>query len=249
MCDKLRILGKHMDGGLADYMLLTRDILEHGIINRVPPNVSLLEAAVSEPMCSILASHDELGIREGETVAILGSGPMGILHFELMRPRKPRVILIDKSAPRLARAKHDFGAAHVIDASVEDVPARVRGLTDGVGADVVICAAPSAAAVTQSIWIVRKRGRVGLFGGLPAAEREAAIDINRVHYGEIKLVGNFSYHPRYHQQALALLASGAVRCDKLITRYPIEGTRQGLTDIRDGNVLKAVVVPNGGALV
>jgi L-iditol 2-dehydrogenase len=90
---------------------------------------------------------------------------------------------------------------------------------------------------------------VGLFGGLPAAQKEAAIDINRVHYGEITVMGNFSYHPRYHQRALKLLASGAIRADNLITRYDITETKQGLLDIRDGSVLKAVVVPNEGELL
>jgi L-iditol 2-dehydrogenase len=249
MCDKLRILGKHMDGGLADYMLLTRDILQNGIVNAVPEGLSLLHAAVSEPLCSILSSHDELAIERGETVAVIGSGPMGILHYELLRARGANVILIDRAAGRLARARDDFGAQLTVDASSEDPVERVRELTGGIGADVVICAAPSAAAVTQSVWIVRKRGRVGLFGGLPAAQKEAAIDINRVHYGEIRLIGNFSYHPSYHKRALDLLASGAIRADALITRYDIRDTRQGLLDIRDGNVLKAVVVPNKGELI
>jgi len=96
---------------------------------------------------------------------------------------------------------------------------------------------------------VRKRGRVGLFGGLPAAEAQAPIDINRVHYGELRLVGNFSYHPRYHARALEALASGAVRCDKLITTYDLEDTEKALHDIKAGRVLKAVVIPNQGALL
>jgi L-iditol 2-dehydrogenase len=249
MCDSLRILGKHMDGGLADYMLLTRDILDNGIVHRVPDGLSLLEAALSEPLCSILASHDELAVRDGEWAVVLGCGPMGIMHYELLRARGANVILVDGVAGRLERARVDFGAGHTIDASAGHVIDGVRALTGGIGADVVICAAPSASAVTQSVWLVRKRGRVGLFGGLPAAEKEAPLDINRVHYGEIRIIGNFSYHPRYHKRALELLASGGVRADKLITRYDIQETRQGLMDIRHGRVLKAVVVPNEGELI
>lgn len=249
LCDSLRILGKHLDGGLADFMLLTRDILTNGIVHRVPDGLSLLHAAISEPLSSVLASHDDLRIESGETVAVIGSGPMGLLHYELLRARGAEVILIARTRSRLDRARDDFDVAHTIAASEEDVAERTRELTGGRGADVVICAAPSPEAVAASVWLARKKGRVGLFGGLPAARREVAIDINRVHYGEISVIGNFSYHPRYHQRALGLLASGAVRCDKLITRYDIGETQQGLFDIRDGNVLKAVVVPNGGELL
>lgn len=249
LCDNHRVLGKHMNGGLADYMLLTRQIVEHGIVNRVPDSLSLLHAGVSEPLCSVLATHDDLRIQAGETVLIVGSGPMGILHLELLRARGARVIMMARTHNRLDRARDDFGAEHIIAASDGDVVEQVRGLTEGRGADVAIIAAPSPEAVTQSVWLVRRRGRIGLFGGLPLARRDAPIDINRVHYGEISLVGNFSYHPSYHRKALDLLASGAIRCDKLITKYSLEDTRQGLHDIRDGNVLKAVVVPNGGTLV
>jgi L-iditol 2-dehydrogenase len=249
LCDSLRILGKHMDGGLADYMLLTRDILENGIVNRVPDGLPLLHAAISEPLCSVLSSHDDLRIESGETVAVIGSGPMGLLHYQLLRSRGARVILIEQTRSRLERARTEFDVEYTIAASDEDAIARTRELTGGRGADVVICAAPSPEAVSGSVWLVRKKGRVGLFGGLPAARREVPVDINRVHYGEISLIGNFSYHPRYHRKALELLASGAVNCDRLITRYDIGETQRGLFDIRDGNVLKAVVVPNGGELL
>jgi L-iditol 2-dehydrogenase len=246
MCAHLRILGKHLDGGLAEYMLLTPDILTHGIVNHVPERLSLLHAAISEPLCSVLASHDELTIQAGESVAIVGCGPMGILHLELLRARRARVFMIDLSPTRLALARDAFGAGLTIDANQTDPVERIRALTEGVGADVAIVAAPSPTAVRQSIQLVRKRGRVGLFGGLAAAAREVALDINWIHYNELRLVGNFSYHPRYHECALQLLASGAVRADDLITTYPLEETRQGLHDIRDGKVLKAVVVPNLG---
>ena len=245
MCDHLRILGKHVDGGLTEYMLLTRDILEHGVINQVPDGVRILHAAISEPMCSVLASHDELRIEAAETVLILGCGPMGILHSELLRSRSARVIMVDTNSNRVERFRQEFGGM-TIDASRENVAARVRELTDGPGADVVITAAPAPAAIMQSVHLVRKRGRIGVFGGLPAAQSEVSLDMNRIHYGEIRLVGNFSYHPDYHRRALELLAAGAVRCDKLITPYSLHETERGLYDIKNGDVLKAVAIPTTG---
>jgi L-iditol 2-dehydrogenase len=249
MCVDLKILGKHMDGGLTDYLLLTREILQQGIVNPIPPALSFLHAALSEPLCSILASHEELQVQAGETVVILGSGPMGVMHFELLRQRQARPVLVDVSEGRLARAREDFGATLTIDASRENAVEAVMKLTEGIGADVVITAAPSASAVAQSVELVRKRGRVGLFGGLPAAEARVSLDINRVHYSELRLVGNFSYHPAYHVKSLELLAGGGIRADKLITSYPLEETGRALQEIRQGKVFKAVVIPNKGALL
>jgi L-iditol 2-dehydrogenase len=247
MCTNLRILGKHLDGGLAEFMLLTPDILRNGIINRVPQAVTLRQAAISEPLCSVLASHDELTIQAGEFVVVIGCGPMGILHLELLRLRQARVAVVDLSPHRLTLASREFGAEWALDARRSDLAEAIFDVTDGLGADVVIVAAPSAAAVAGAVGLVRKRGRIGIFGGLPSGSAEVCLDVNRIHYDELRLVGNFSYHPRYHIEALKLLASGGVRADKLTTFYPIEETCQGLHDIRDGKVLKAVVIPDQGA--
>ncbi len=248
LCVDLKILGKHIDGGLAQYILLTPEILRNGIVNRVPENLGLVEAALSEPLCSVLASHEELGIEPGESVAVVGCGPMGILHLLTLRMRGARVIAIDTRQERLARAARDFSAKAIVDASRADAFECIRALSGGPGADVAICAAPSAAAVRTAIAIVRRRGRVGLFGGMPAGEANAAIDLNAIHYGEKRLTGNFSYHPRYHRRALEVLASGAIDARRLITCYPLDDTERALHDIREGRVLKAVVIPDGGSL-
>ncbi len=249
LCENLQILGKHMDGGMTDYMLLTPEILARGVVNRIPDGLSLLDAALSEPLCSVLASHDELAVQPGEAVAVLGCGPMGILHLEMLAARGACVAMVDISKPRLERARADFGADCVIDASAEDVPAAVRAWTGGLGADVVITATPSPEAVAQSVSLVRKRGRIGVFGGLPADRACVALDMNRIHYGEIRVVGNFSYHPATHCKALEWLAAGRIRAAKLITRYPLEEAARAFSDIREGKVLKAVIVPNRGELL
>jgi L-iditol 2-dehydrogenase len=249
LCDTLRIIGKHMDGGMADFLLLSSDILEHGILHRIPEGLSMLEAALSEPLSSVLASHDALRIGAGETVVVLGCGPMGVLHYELLRIRQARPIMVDMSPERLQLVRQEFGATCTIHVGEEDVLARVRELTENVGADVVITATPAPAAVAQSVHLVRRRGRIGLFGGLPSHQAEVPMNINRIHYAELSLIGNFSYHPNYHRRALEVLASAQVCCDKLITTYILEDTERALQDIKQGRVLKAVILPNGGALL
>ena len=246
LCERLRILGKHVDGALCEYMLLPADVLANGIVNRVPDGLPLLHAAVSEPMCSVLASHDELGIESGESIVVMGAGPMGILHFLLLRRRGAHVILIDKSRPRLELAQARFAASDIVNSGEEDAEDAVYPRTNGVGADAVICTAPSSAAVRQSCDLVRRRGRIGIFCGLPPDQECVTLDVNRIHYHEQRIFGNFSYHPRYHPQALELLAAGAVDCEALITTYPLAAAEQALQDIRAGRVLKAVITPGKG---
>jgi len=102
--------------------------------------------------------------------------------------------------------------------------------------------------VSQAVLLVRKRGCVGVFGGLPAGRCSVPLDMNRIHYGEIRVVGNFSYHPATHRKSLELLAAGRVRADKLITTYALEAAARAFADIKEGNVLKAVIMPNQGEL-
>ena len=93
----------------------------------------------------------------------------------------------------------------MIDPSLEDVVRRVREFTGGRGADAVICANPVAATHTQAVECVRKGGKVILFGGLPKNEPLTNLDGNRIHYGEISVVGSFSYPPSFHEMALEII--------------------------------------------
>ena len=96
-------------------------------------------------------------------------------------------------------------------------------MTDGRGADVAICANPVAATHAQAVELVRKRGTVVLFGGLPKADPTTALDANRIHYGEIRVVGSFSYHPSFHSLALDAIARGTIHSDQVITHtFPLD---------------------------
>jgi L-iditol 2-dehydrogenase len=130
----------------------------------------------------------------------------------------------------------------LIDPFHEDLGERVRQLTGGLGADIVVCANPVAATQTQAIEIVRKAGRVILFGGLPKASPMATLDANRIHYGEIEVVGAFSYHPTFHALALDVLGRGLVSVDQMVTHtFPLEQVAQAFQTAASGDGLKVVV--------
>jgi L-iditol 2-dehydrogenase len=106
----------------------------------------------------------------------------------------------------------------------------------------VICANPVAATQTQAVEIVRKGGRVVLFGGLPKANPMVTMDANRIHYGEIEVVGAFSYHPTYHKLALDLLTRKVIPADLLVTHvYPLDQVSEAFETAASGQGLKVVV--------
>ena len=125
-----------------------------------------------------------------------------------------------------------------------DVVARVRELTRGLGADIVICANPDPSTQAEAVRMVRKGGKVVLFGGLPKANPNTTLNGNLIHYGEIEVVGAFSYHPTAHAMALDLFARGVLPVDRLIThRFKLEHVGQAFATADSGEGLKVIVKP------
>ncbi len=248
LCDHLRFLGvtPGIPGGFAEYVALDGDTLLNGIVHPMPDNLSFEHAALAEPCSSVLATHEKLDTHWGDTVAVLGAGPIGCLHTIVARRRGARVILSEPSRIRRELVQWKLTGAlqplMILDPLQEDVVAQVRALTDDRGADIVICANPVAATVTQAVEMVRKAGKVALFGGLPRVDPRVTVDGNRIHYGEILLVGAFSYHPVHHALALEFLANGGISGEAVIThRFPLAQVAEAFDVAAGGQALKVVV--------
>jgi L-iditol 2-dehydrogenase len=243
LCDDPRYLGitPGYAGGLADKMVLTHEALTRGIVHRIPDSLSFVEAALSEPCSSVLATHHKAGTSFSDVVVVIGAGPTGCMHIAIARARGARVIVSQRSAPRREMARR-FGPEAVVDPSSEDLAAVVGSWTEGRGADLVICANPVASTQALAVEIVRKGGRVVLFGGLPKAKPMTTLDSNRIHYGEIEVVGAFSYHPRFHQLALDVLARKIVPADLLVTHtFSLDQVCAAFETAASGQGLKVVV--------
>jgi L-iditol 2-dehydrogenase len=245
LCDELRFVGvtPGLPGGLAEKLVLTEEVLTHGIVCRMPEGMSFVEGSLGEPSCSVLASHDRAGTGLGDTVVVMGAGPIGCLHAVVAAARGASVIVSEPSATRRRLAER-FEPAAVVDPVQEDLAACVRDMTGGVGADIVICANPIAATQTQAVEIVRKRGRVILFGGLPKADPMVTLDSNRIHYGEIDVVGAFSYHPTVLAAALDLIHRMVIRADLLVTHtFGLAEIVTAFETAASGDALKVAVTP------
>jgi L-iditol 2-dehydrogenase len=242
LCDTLRFVGvtPELPGALAEKLVLTEEVLVHGIVHPMPKGMSFVEASLAEPSCSVLACHQRAGTGLGDTVVVMGAGPIGCLHVVVAKARGASVIVSEPSATRRRLAER-FAPQAIIDPAGESLAARVRALTNGVGADIVICANPVAQTQTEAVEIVRKRGKVVLFGGLPKANPLVTLDSNRIHYGEIEVFGAFSYHPTVHALALDLIYRKVIPADLLVTQqFPLDEIDEAFEAAAAGEALKVV---------
>jgi L-iditol 2-dehydrogenase len=245
LCDSIRMIGitPGYPGGFAEKMVVTRETLANGIVHAMPDGMSFIEGALAEPCSSVLAAHESAGTSVGDTVFVIGAGPIGCLHVAISKARGASVIVSQRSQKRRELVKLLRPHA-VIDPSTEDVVTRVRQLTGGRGADIAICANGVSATQALAVECVRKGGRVVLFGGLPRSSPMTSLDANRIHYGEIVVVGAFSYHPTFHELALDFISRQLAPADLLVTHtFPLERVGDAFEAAASGTGLKVMVCP------
>jgi L-iditol 2-dehydrogenase len=250
LCDELHFLGitTGYPGGFAEQMILTAEVLSNGVVHRMPDGMSFTSAALAEPCSSVLAAHDHACTGLGDNVLVMGAGPIGCLHIAVAKARGAKVMISEPSASRREMSLA-FDPDLVINPNEDDLAEMVMSSTGRVGADIVICANPVAATQTQAVEVVRKGGKVVLFGGLPKKSPNTVFDGNRIHYGEIEVVGAFSYHPSFHALALRTIQHGLVQAEKVITEVlPLDEIDQAFQLASQGNALKVMVAPSKGGL-
>ena len=194
-------------------------------MQQIPESVSYLEASIAEPLACVLHGAEEAGVKLGDSVAIIGAGPIGLLH--LLTAKKmgaSKTIMIDVVDERLDLASK-LGADATINGSKTDVVKNVRELTGGYGADIAIEAIGLPATWEQALKLARKGGVVLEFGGCPPGT-EIKVNAEQFHYGELTLRGAFHATPMHFRKALDLIASHTIDVRPLITReVPLEQIR------------------------
>jgi len=243
-CENYREIAQAWPGGFAEYIAIPEECVRLGSIQPVPEGLDPALAAISEPISSCVNAQDRSQVGLGDTVLIIGSGPIGCIHTSLARARgADRIFVADIVDERLKMAEA-FEPDATINASETNLVEEVRRLTDGKGAEVIITATPAPIAVVQAVEMARKGGRILVFGGLPKDNSKPGVDMNIVHYNALHLIGMTIFAPRHQRIALRLMASGRIPVDKLVThRFPLSQFKQGATMALEGKVLKAVFLP------
>ena len=186
LCPDLQAIGYEIDGAFAEFIRIPARAIELGNVHRLPDHVTFEEAALIEPLSCVQNGQNKVGLRQGDTVTILGAGPIGTLHAKLARLRgAARVIVSEPNAARRDAALA-AGADVVIDPIEVDLRAAVRAETRGQGADVVICAIGIPALASQAVGLTAKGGRVSLFAGFSKGDT-GTLDARQNYSGTPKL--------------------------------------------------------------
>jgi L-iditol 2-dehydrogenase len=243
VCPNQERIGYQHDGGFAELMLVPAKVLAVDGVNRIPGGLSFAEASVAEPLSCVINGQEQAGVGEGQTVVVVGAGPIGCLHVRLARARgAARVFLVELSRRRLELAAGLVAPDEAIAAGASGTVEAVRELTGGRGADVIIVAAASGRAQEDALQMAARRGTVSFFGGLPKDRPTISCDANIVHYREVGIVGANGSSPGHNRQALELIASGAVPVADLIThRLPLERAIEGIHTVTRGEGIKVTI--------
>ena len=204
------------NGAYAPYVKIPGPIVECNT-HRIPDHIDYREAALTEPLACVLKGLDDIRVKPGDTVTIIGLGPIGLMFVRLARIAGARVIAIGRHQVQLDRAEH-LGAEVLIESRrgsdpIEEVKRRTEG---GRGSDIVIEAVGSPHAWRLAVAIVRTGGIVNFFGGCPK-ETQVCLDTSRIHYSSLTLRATFHHTPKHVREAVDIISSGEIHASDFIS--------------------------------
>jgi L-iditol 2-dehydrogenase len=243
LCPSIRILGFSMDGGFSQYLSLPKKAFKNGCLNLVPQPLSAAETAMAEPLACCLNGFDKGELRQGETVLILGGGPLGCLFAMVAKHQgSGKVILLEKESARVRQARQEL-KVDVLDPTEVEVVEAVLERTGGQGADVVVTCFREAALEYPLLNLSAPGGRVLMFSGISEDKRVVPTDLNAVHYRELKLIGAYGCTSIQCQRALDLMADGLDVNWLISKRVTLHELEKSFSDIAAKTVMKICVEP------
>jgi threonine dehydrogenase-like Zn-dependent dehydrogenase len=238
LCAELLDFGVNIDGGFAEYLRIPARSVDAGAVVSVPPSLPDAAAILGEPIGCCLRGQRLGNVAPGCSVLVIGDGPIGLAHVVVARTLgASRVLCVGHNPGRLATIAR-AGAETVEARDDADVASLVRSALAG-PADVVIAAAPDPRAVELGVACVRDGGSVVAFGGL-AGDPTISLDGNRIHYGEVTIVGSFNCTTQEFRAAIDL----AGRVDHGLfeaTSFPLERINDAFAAAAQRSVFKAVI--------
>jgi L-iditol 2-dehydrogenase len=229
-------------GGFAEYFKVPAPNLNLDTL-KIPDGISFDEATLIEPVGCCLRAIKKCGIRQGDSVAVIGAGTTGIIHTVLAKVFGAGKVIVSDLIDFRLRAAQKFGADIVVNplnASLNEV---VKAKTDGKGVDLVIVTAPSLEAYKAGLGVCRKGGKLCVFAPTEPG-KFLEISPKELFFNELQIIPSYSTSHVETREALELIRSGKIRVGELIThRFPLlDAAKAFKTALEDKESLKVVVL-------
>jgi L-iditol 2-dehydrogenase len=231
------------NGAYAQYIRLPARIVQRNTY-LIPDKVGYQDAALVEPLACVARGFEESAPRAGDTVAIVGLGPIGLMFVKLAKLYGCRVIAVGRRQTQLDRAAA-LGADDLIVAGEHSDPVKSsREMTHGRGVDVAIEAVGKPQTWQWAVNMVRRGGTVNFFGGCPN-ESKVNLDTALLHYSEITCKASFHHTPAYIRKALELICAGHITASVFVNKEePLANLLEVMRHLMSHNGhLKTAIVP------
>ncbi len=232
------------NGAYAEFMRVPERIVQRNTYE-IPDELDYRDAALIEPLACVLKGLDESNLRPGDTVAVMGLGPIGLMFVRLAKwAFGARVIAMARRLEQVDRAMMLGADEGLLMGNKEALISEVRATTGGRGADVMIEAVGHPDAWELATLLVRKGGVINFFGGCPSGTR-VGLDTTLLHYSEITCRASFHHTPEHIRRSLEIVADGKVTADHLVNHEePLRQLPKVLHDLahhRNGHIKTAII--------
>lgn len=240
LCSDYQAFGVTMDGGFAEYVKIPREAIAQGNVSPLDETISFPAAALVEPLSCVYNGQNLIGIRPGDDVLIIGMGPIGIMHIMVAKILGAGKIFVnDLSKERIDKAKELFPDIYPI---YGDVPEGFASYNVK-GVDICIIAAPAAEAQAKSLEYLNMNGRALFFGGLPEQKKIVPLDMNILHYKQLRIQGCTKQSVSMYRLCAKLVDDGRIPLDLIMSdSYKIEDYEEAFANAAAAKGLKHVFV-------
>ena len=230
------------NGAYAEYIRIPSRIVERNTY-LLPDHLGFSDAALMEPLACVVKGLNDTGAQPGDSVAVIGLGPIGMMFVKLALRLGARVLAVGRRTAQVDRAISMGAHEGIVSEDPDRAVAQVRALT-GRGCDIAIEAVGKPDVWTTAVRMLRRGGKVNFFGGCPSGT-EVALPTELLHYSELTCLASFHHTPASNREALDAIASGHVTARDFVgDEEPLREVPAVLRRLsRENGVLKTAILP------
>lgn len=241
LCSHLELFGYAIDGGLQEYLVVPRRAVMRGNLITTSQELAPPALCLAEPISCCLNALDQFQVKPGDVVAILGAGPIGLIHAQLALACGARRVFVSNRGEARREVAARLGA---IGVAPDELSAQVKAATDGAGADVVVVCIGVPELAQNALELAAIGGRVNFFAGFSKGST-SVMEPNLIHYKELQVTGGSNARRRDVKRAIAMLESGAINVSEIVTHeFPLSRVTEAYEAMNQRVGVKIAVIPD-----